>query len=703
MGDPSDGLATPLPPRRLTLSDRLQSTKVYPAQERPAPRLLARPTNSSTKIALRLARNSEQSLRIVATGNPVAVVAPTQLLIEQWLSCLWPAVAGERGVTSLRTQLLTAALYQHVRGRVLPAPQPLSHGSGAPMSERRYLPGSDFAPPWSSEFLVLLPHRLFGLTLRDTHSQFMRFEPLSQRRHLHVAQSGKIFVHLLSRVYRFHVFPKIRQLRIQLVRPLTVRNRCVVHLLDRCMCEPGYTGINCESEYFPCDPSPCQNGVCKQVDSLNYECKCPTEKWPFFHFCRFVRGAEEGYEVAIGGDPFPQSTAILCGRYLVRDIAARLHLHLRQGLCQSRYVSSHYIANYVCYNSLYWNSGPRSVYYAMSTTVVMSAIGAFPLLASIDWFRGKNCEENIDDCPGNLCQNNATCLDDVNRYRCVCPPTYTGEFCEQDLDECSLRPSVCHNGATCTNTIGGYSCICVNGWTGKDCSENIDDCQGAACFNGATCIDRVGSFYCQCTPGKTVQSTNFNFHPTLWPCGSEPKACTEIISADDRATETNCCFWRSSNSFLDVAGSPCEHDGVCVNTPGSFMCNCTQGFTGPRCETNVNECESHPCQNDGSCLDDPGTFRCVCMPGIFCGQWILCPYMEPRSSTKSSTGHSRIPTPPNSPHELLDGGTLAANASRLPVGFEIAREARGSPPSSRRPWRKMFQNEYFPNQLWAIR
>ncbi|KAK1119562.1 hypothetical protein K0M31_013387 [Melipona bicolor] len=64
----------------------------------------------------------------------------------------------------------------------------------------------------------------------------------------------------------------------------------------------------------------------------------------------------------------------------------------------------------------------------------------------------------------------------------------------------------------------------------------------------------------------------------------------------------------------DPDGSPCEHDGICVNTPGSFACNCAQGFTGPRCETNVNECESHPCQNDGSCLDDPGTFRCVCMP-----------------------------------------------------------------------------------------
>jgi Notch 1 len=118
-------------------------------------------------------------------------------------------------------------------------------------------------------------------------------------------------------------------------------------------------------------------------------------------------------------------------------------------------------------------------------------------------FKGKNCEENIDDCPRNLCQNGATCVDDVNRYSCVCPPTFTGELCNRDVDECSLRPNVCQNGGTCSNTLGGYSCICVNGWTGHDCSVNIDDCANAVCFNGATCIDRVGSFYCQCTPGKT--------------------------------------------------------------------------------------------------------------------------------------------------------------------------------------------------------
>ena len=46
-----------------------------------------------------------------------------------------------------------------------------------------------------------------------------------------------------------------------------------------------------------------------------------------------------------------------------------------------------------------------------------------------------------------------------------------------------------------------------------------------------------------------------------------------------------------------------------------FRCDCSKEFTGPRCEVNINECESSPCQNQGTCLDERGAFRCVCMPG----------------------------------------------------------------------------------------
>ena len=56
-------------------------------------------------------------------------------------------------------------------------------------------------------------------------------------------------------------------------------------------------------------------------------------------------------------------------------------------------------------------------------------------------------------------------------------------------------------------------------------------------------------------------------------------------------------------------------DGICVNTAGSYKCDCKQGFKGRRCEVNINECESNPCQNEGTCIDERGGFRCICMPG----------------------------------------------------------------------------------------
>ena len=73
--------------------------------------------------------------------------------------------------------------------------------------------------------------------------------------------------------------------------------------------------------------------------------------------------------------------------------------------------------------------------------------------------------------------------------------------------------------------------------------------------------------------------------------------------------------WFESNWIFYFTGSPCEHDGICVNTAGSYKCDCKPGFKGRRCEVNINECESSPCQNEGTCIDERGGFRCICMPG----------------------------------------------------------------------------------------
>ena len=37
--------------------------------------------------------------------------------------------------------------------------------------------------------------------------------------------------------------------------------------------------------------------------------------------------------------------------------------------------------------------------------------------------------------------------------------------------------------------------------------------------------------------------------------------------------------------FNECDLQPCGNGGTCVNTPGSYYCNCLPGYTGPDCGT----------------------------------------------------------------------------------------------------------------------
>ena len=57
----------------------------------------------------------------------------------------------------------------------------------------------------------------------------------------------------------------------------------------------------------------------------------------------------------------------------------------------------------------------------------------------------------------------------------------------------------------------------------------------------------------------------------------------------------------------------CSNHGNCTSTPtGSYTCACLPGYTGFRCETDINECASSPCQNGGSCNDLVNGYNCSC-------------------------------------------------------------------------------------------
>lgn len=45
------------------------------------------------------------------------------------------------------------------------------------------------------------------------------------------------------------------------------------------------------------------------------------------------------------------------------------------------------------------------------------------------------------------------------------------------------------------------------------------------------------------------------------------------------------------------------------------LCSCRSGFTGLRCEINVDECARNPCANGSTCIDRINDYTCTCLPG----------------------------------------------------------------------------------------
>jgi hypothetical protein len=62
----------------------------------------------------------------------------------------------------------------------------------------------------------------------------------------------------------------------------------------------------------------------------------------------------------------------------------------------------------------------------------------------------------------------------------------------------------------------------------------------------------------------------------------------------------------------------CDQNAQCINTDGSFKCECDAGFKGDgyNC-VDIDECLNDPnlCEN-GQCLNYPGSFRCECEMGF---------------------------------------------------------------------------------------
>lgn len=83
-------------------------------------------------------------------------------------------------------------------------------------------------------------------------------------------------------------------------------------------------------------------------------------------------------------------------------------------------------------------------------------------------------------------------------------------------------------------------------------------------------------------------------------------------------------FWNLATDIDECAmgQSGCDPHASCINTEGSFSCQCASGYRGNgiKC-TDIDECieGSHSCDASAVCNNKPGSYVCSCKCGFILG------------------------------------------------------------------------------------
>ncbi|XP_055091490.1 adhesion G protein-coupled receptor E5 isoform X6 [Symphalangus syndactylus] len=162
----------------------------------------------------------------------------------------------------------------------------------------------------------------------------------------------------------------------------------------------------------------------------------------------------------------------------------------------------------------------------------------------------------------------------------------------------------CPQNSSCVNAT---ACRCNPGFssfseiitTPTETCDDINECASppkVSCGKFADCRNSEGSYHCMCSPGYELASGAKTF-----------KNDSENTCQDVDECQQNPRF--------------CKSYGTCVNTLGSYTCQCLPGFKikaeDPKLCTDVDECSSgqHQCDNSTVCFNTLGSYSCRCHPG----------------------------------------------------------------------------------------
>eukprot|EP00243_Klebsormidium_subtile_P002405 TRINITY_DN14756_c0_g1_i1.p1 TRINITY_DN14756_c0_g1~~TRINITY_DN14756_c0_g1_i1.p1 ORF type:complete len:688 (-),score=133.77 TRINITY_DN14756_c0_g1_i1:857-2920(-) len=182
------------------------------------------------------------------------------------------------------------------------------------------------------------------------------------------------------------------------------------------------------------------------------------------------------------------------------------------------------------------------------------------------------------------------------------------------LNPTSVLEAICSGFA-----VGSEPSVCLSGAVEtNECLDNNGGCWAGQ--NVTACIDTFRGWKCACPTGYL--GDGYKCHD-LDECTDVDAACPadEVCVNSPGSFRCDCKpGYERSNDGTCVEPSGCKKDNGgcaqgCVDAPGSHFCTCAKGYTlaedGKTC-TDVDECATNGAQCEHRCVNTLGSYFCVC-------------------------------------------------------------------------------------------